>query len=227
MSIAVICPSCAKEHKVKDDSAGKKLRCKSCQTVISIPAVAATVESDPWDTADDGAEAAPVMRAPPPRMRKSNPKPEKSSRPRRSSGTGMPAAVIVAICANSVMFALNLFGVIGVFVQFGQTSNGAVAAGQTCGVIFPLIIEVAVVVGLLRQNNRIRWNSIVLDGLGLAVGLLTLAGILFLGAQHPQIGGAAAVGTGAVVAVLAIKVVLWITDMVALLTPSAQEWCNK
>jgi predicted Zn finger-like uncharacterized protein len=220
MSIAVTCPSCDKEYKVKDDSAGKKLRCKNCQTVIPIPEATEPAESDPWDAADDGAEAAPVMRAPP-RMRKSKPKSEKSSRPRRSSGTGMPATVIVSICANGLMILLNLFGIVDYLMEGG---NAARTGGRAAGTLIPVGIEIAIITGLVGRRMSSRRNSIILDGLGLVLGIGGLGMVLFLANRQPQL---VAGGLTLVISIASVKIALWITDMVVLLSPSAQDWCNQ
>ena len=37
MPIQVSCPVCAKIYKVKEEAAGKKLRCKDCGETVSIP----------------------------------------------------------------------------------------------------------------------------------------------------------------------------------------------
>lgn len=38
MSLTVSCPECDKKLKVKDDAAGKKIRCPGCSTVFPVPA---------------------------------------------------------------------------------------------------------------------------------------------------------------------------------------------
>ena len=37
MPISLSCPECAKPLRVKDESAGKKIRCPSCETIILVP----------------------------------------------------------------------------------------------------------------------------------------------------------------------------------------------
>ncbi|MEZ5939982.1 MAG: hypothetical protein R3C18_01235 [Planctomycetaceae bacterium] len=55
MTIQVSCPDCGMAYEVPDDKAGKKFRCKQCETIVSIP------DTDPppvrgggWDDGDDG-----------------------------------------------------------------------------------------------------------------------------------------------------------------------------
>ncbi|MEX0725660.1 MAG: hypothetical protein WD065_05295 [Planctomycetaceae bacterium] len=38
MTIQVKCPKCSKEYRLKDEMAGKKIRCKECETSIAVPA---------------------------------------------------------------------------------------------------------------------------------------------------------------------------------------------
>jgi predicted Zn finger-like uncharacterized protein len=37
MAITVVCDNCGKEFKVKDELAGKKIKCPACQTVLTVP----------------------------------------------------------------------------------------------------------------------------------------------------------------------------------------------
>ena len=39
--IKVNCPECNKAYSLKDNMAGKKVRCKECNTKITVPAAAA------------------------------------------------------------------------------------------------------------------------------------------------------------------------------------------
>src|SRR5215471_4283904 len=48
MSISVTCPNCETTLRVKDEAAGKKVRCKECQKVISVPAADGGGGAD-WD----------------------------------------------------------------------------------------------------------------------------------------------------------------------------------
>jgi len=56
MSMTVTCPDCDKTLKVKDDAAGKKVRCPACSTVLQIPAKSKDADDD---FLDDLEEAAP------------------------------------------------------------------------------------------------------------------------------------------------------------------------
>jgi len=48
MAIEVVCPNpgCAKAYRLKDEMAGKKVRCRQCQSAIEVPADGAAASSD-------------------------------------------------------------------------------------------------------------------------------------------------------------------------------------
>jgi hypothetical protein len=212
MSIDVACPECAKVHKVKEEAAGKKFRCKGCQAVVTIPAAAEIVEPDPWDVVDENAEAPPPM----PRRRK--PQPAKRSRSSSSSGSEMPVTIIVSICINGLMIALNVVGVIGNIMSGNIPGVG--------GVVVRLGIEIAIIKGLIDRSNSYRWQGAALDGVGLAFGMLCLPAIFFMGDQlkQPMLADG---GVAVFVAIIVAQMILWITDIVMLLSPSAKDWCNQ
>jgi hypothetical protein len=213
MSIDVACPECAKVHKVKEEAAGKKFRCKGCQAVVSIPEAAEISEPDPWDVVDEDAEAPPPM----PRRRKAQPA-KRSRSSSSSSGSGMPVTVIVSICINALMIVGNLFGIVVNLMMGNLPSVG--------GVFIRLGIEIAIIKGLVDRSNSYRWQAVALDGVGLGFVLLCIApaAIFFsdvVGKQMP------AEGMAVLAIIFAVQVVLWITDMVMLLSPSAKEFCNQ
>jgi WD40 repeat protein len=125
MSIIVQC-DCGKKYQVGDDKAGKKLRCKACNGIVSIPKSEAA-PADEWDDFgggfddfDDVGSAQPA--APRPRAKSgSRPKGKGKgkSKPGKSRG-GMSPAVkyslaggIVAVTAGIVVAILYSRGVIG------------------------------------------------------------------------------------------------------------------
>jgi hypothetical protein len=212
MSIDVACPECAKVHKVKEEAAGKKFRCKGCQAVVSIPEAAEIAEPDPWDVADEEAEA------PPPMARKRKPQPAKRGRSSSSSGSGMPVTVIVSICINALMLAGNLFGIVTSLMGGNMSGAG--------GVFVRLGIEIAIIKGLIDRSSKTRWQAVVLDGIGLGFVFLCITpGAIFFsdafGKQMP------AEGMAVLAIIFGAQAVLWIVDMVMLLSSSAKTYCNQ
>ncbi|MFN0197194.1 MAG: MJ0042-type zinc finger domain-containing protein [Planctomycetaceae bacterium] len=49
MPITVSCPECAQTYRLKDELAGKKVRCKGCETIIPIPQASSEIEDYNFD----------------------------------------------------------------------------------------------------------------------------------------------------------------------------------
>lgn len=215
MPIEVVCPSCDKVHKVKDEAAGKKLRCKGCQTVIPIPAAAAAVEDDLWETLDEnegGEELPPVIRQASPTKKKS------SKRSHSSSGDGMPVTVILSVGIN------GLFALYAAYSAVDFLMAGVI--GKAIGSGVRVLFDIMIIKGLFDRSNRLRWNSIMLDGLGLGFLFLCFAPTALLARQQLE-QQVAADAIGLLLLVFVIQSVLWLADLILLLTPSAKEHCNQ
>lgn len=104
MAIDIFCEECSTPGRVKDELAGKKIKCKSCGAVIRVPD-------------DEPLEEAPVARAPR--------KPAKRSPAKNSSGGGSPAVAIVA-----GVVGLALVAGVAVFLMSKRNPAGANAAGD-------------------------------------------------------------------------------------------------
>jgi hypothetical protein len=212
MSIEVICPTCDQVHRVKDESAGKKLRCKGCQAVIPIPAASETEEADPWDTGDI---EEPAPRQAPRQRKKSIAKPERA---RTRSSDGMPITIMVSLGICGLFIAIVLVTTVLNLIAGEKAQAG--------GTVVRLLIDITIIKGLLARSNRIRWNAIILDGVGLAFGFSCIAGAVFLASnpqfqQHVPAGGATLL-----IAIFAVQSVFWIVDLIMLLSPSARDYCN-
>jgi len=123
MSLSVECPGCGREYRVKDELAGKKIRCKECNTAMMVP----SPEQD-----DDLAELASKPAAlPTPSRKKSGSKAGKPAKKRKSSG-GM---------STGLKWVLGLLGgglLLGVLCCGGIVLMGWKAVGQlTTGVQVP------------------------------------------------------------------------------------------
>jgi hypothetical protein len=68
MAINVVC-DCGKEFKVKDDLAGKKIKCPACQSVLGVPAAGEDVAAAPSPSAGKRVVADEDVAAGPPRKR--------------------------------------------------------------------------------------------------------------------------------------------------------------
>lgn len=217
MPIQVVCPKCDKAYKVKDESAGKKLRCKQCETVFPIPA--AEEEGDPWDSLpepDEDDELPPARRLPPVQRKKPQ---TKAKRAKASSGDGVPVTIIVSMAICGLMMLLNLANLVMSLTQSNFTGVG--------GMLVRLGIEVRIIMGLYGRSNQARWTAIILDILGLVLAI-PCGGILLFAAQMPQVQQNVPQGMlGILIGAVIGQIILWIVDLVMLVSPSAREYCNE
>lgn len=171
MSVSVVCDDCGKEHRIADDSAGKKFRCRGCQSVLTVPspkkaspkAVASPKKPAPkervdepdyedYDDADDDDDFRPLPR-------KSSRRPAKKSRKGKSN------------FQKSVGSTLNWFGdldyvvketyialALVVFAAFGALAGGSFALpivllGALLGISLILISEIWVWLEIFHLNK--------------------------------------------------------------------------
>lgn len=217
MSVEVECPSCQKSYKVKAEAAGKKFRCKACETVITVPqpeaAEASFLDVDPWDAVDESAPPPPPM----PRRVKSS-SAERSSR--RSSSDGMPVTVMVSIGICGLLLALHLFGLVSTIVMENINKS------QIGGSLLRIGIGITIIKGLLDRSNRIRWNAIVLDIIGLVFVIFCMGVVLIVNQQAAMNQLGVDEKTGLIV-IFGVQFVLWIVDLVMLSHSSARDYCNQ
>lgn len=219
MSIDVICPTCDQVHKVKNESAGKKLRCKGCQAVIPIPATSEAEEADPWDTGDIEEPAPRQAPRPAPRQRKAQA--AKPARARARSTDGMPITIIAALGINWLLIAFN---VCFTAIYVAAVLAGIAAFSDLIRCIIRLAVEFTINKGLRGRSNRIRWNVIILDGTSLT--LLVCLGALYL--FLPQLGERIPPdGRALTLLSYGAYFVLCVAELSVLLSPSARDYCSE
>lgn len=197
MSISVECPECQATYNVKDELAGKKIRCKKCEGVIRIPADEFDFGADEFD--DEEEEEAPRV------VKKSKSKTTKKRTSRRSGG-GMPVAIIIAIICLVMMIGftlVNMFGTLSGENEFAQ--NQARKSGAIMGDLVRLIIQIAVLVGVARGSSGIRTPAIALG----VIFIIFIGGFGIIGALNRPDGGLLA-------AILAFAVSLRIVFVICL-----------
>jgi hypothetical protein len=162
MPVEARCSGCGRQYRLKDRLAGKKFRCRTCRTVVSVPDAKAT--SDPWDDLDlDSSRDQPgpaeyKFETPPaPRRRRTR---RKRSRSRRGGGSGMPTTITIAIGCE---VALILFYILDFVrqVAIGEFEAGHIVAG-VCIQIFVAMVNAGAALGYANRQNGIRWFSIVI-----------------------------------------------------------------
>ncbi len=131
MPIDVVCPKCGKDYRVKDERAGTRIRCKECQTAISVPALS---QDDDLDNESDWNDTA------------SQPMPGRSrgaSATRKPSRTGAvtgAAAFTTRKIFGALAILLALFMLLGIGVQVAKGNmrafGGLVVVAAVGGVGF-------------------------------------------------------------------------------------------
>ena len=114
MSLTVDCPECGKRYKVKDELAGKAIRCRECQATIRIPAAEADEEFN-FDASEMEAEAPPDELPPTRPKSKSAPKPV--ARKKRASSDSSAWKWVLGIAGGFVVLGLLCCGVAGYLIS--------------------------------------------------------------------------------------------------------------
>ncbi|MBI3861605.1 MAG: hypothetical protein HY290_06890 [Planctomycetia bacterium] len=243
MSISCECPECGKRLKAADSAAGKKAKCPDCGGAVPIP-----VRKKPKPESADGGDfdlqnldidagmAGPVeeeqvacamcgemVKATASRCRYCG---ENLEAPRRktgkrssSSGPGMPVPVVIAFIVECLFIGLNGLGIVGNLMQSNIPGAG--------GSLVRMGIEVSIAAGLWQRKSSARMSALVLDGIGIVL-MLVCGGFLLAMGQQPQFKAQIPQEMGAIlVVILAGQIVLYITEIVALMTGSAQEYLDQ
>ncbi len=122
--IDVQCPTCSKGYRVSDDKAGKKLRCRECQAVVSIPAAVDLDLGgyDDFDTDDYGAapggDAFDDAFSPQPATRSSH---RRRRKPVKKSG-GNAGIIIAAVCGGGMILLVLVVGIVFAVKNMGTSS---------------------------------------------------------------------------------------------------------
>lgn len=214
MPIEVTCPTCSRAYKVKEEAAGKKLRCKGCETVIPIPdAVDIVDEEDPWDGLDEQDQPA----LPPARVSRPKARPKSSG---GGSSSGMPPTIIGSLVLCAITIVVALLGVAGMIVT--GDFRKVIAAG------IRILVAGVIMKGLLDRRDRIRRNAIMLDCLGLGLlGLCVTPALLFANQQAAIVEKMDAGSMTLAMVGLGFQMLIWIVDLVLLLSPSAKSYTNQ
>ena len=219
MAIAISCGKCGKRYSVKDELAGKKIRCKECETLIAIPlpsddddlfggvelkSTGRSIDED--EEEDDDEESRPV--------RRSKAKKKSSARRNWRPSDGMPVGVILAITAIAILMVLNSLALV-------FASNPL----QIGGPIVRLLIEARVMWGLSQRMSQTRVAATIMA----VLMTLVLAALWFM-LSHEQIQGRNAMKPDEVFilgVLFGIQICCELVVIVGLNLPTSQQYLSE
>ena len=150
MSLHMVCPECEHSHRVREEFAGRKVRCKGCGTALRVPApIEDDFEVDDFTepgSEDDLAEddyGVPVSR--PARRRKSR-KRKRSTEPATKPQTfvnrkQMAVLVMILVMASRYGFVPSLWPILSI------RSLGVMRLVSTLATLASLLAYVALIIG--------------------------------------------------------------------------------
>jgi predicted Zn finger-like uncharacterized protein len=101
MSLTVECPECGKRYQIKDELAGKAIRCRECQATIRVPIMETEDESLDFDASEMEADE-PQDELPPSRP-KSKPAPKPIAKKKRTSSSSSAWKWVLGILGGFVL----------------------------------------------------------------------------------------------------------------------------
>ncbi|MFV0446288.1 MAG: hypothetical protein ACK5Q5_22165 [Planctomycetaceae bacterium] len=120
MKIDVICPDCDTKYRVGEEHAGKKIRCKQCQSVVEIPAAAAVDDELGGDDDEFSWDEAPAPKRSasggglPPRVRRNpvekQPREIPRQKPKWEGGSGVNHQLVIALVGGAAIIGLLIAG---------------------------------------------------------------------------------------------------------------------
>ena len=182
MPITFECPSCQKSYRVQDTHAGKKFRCKNCESVISVPFEEVEIlEEDEDDWGEDDSWNAPPASSNVPKKRpgsaKRRPKSKgRSSRRRSNSSDSMPVSLMVVLGVMGLVILINIGGVLTSIAE-----NPAYAVGR--GMV--TAIQLALLIGLIYRSNVARIITIIFSCLPVILSVVALIGAFLAADKLP------------------------------------------
>ncbi|MDB5390036.1 MAG: hypothetical protein JWM11_5682 [Planctomycetaceae bacterium] len=155
MTIQVRCAECFQEFRVKDELAGKKIRCKGCQAVMTV-SEAEEMDADSDDFGDDDGEEAPPIKS----KRTQNQGGSKSKKTGKKSGSKSRATGGNWSWNRSRVFAAIavLWGgaasIRNLMVGFAPSGDRAYDNGLVIGIGFAGVMFVVGLYFLLAKDRR-------------------------------------------------------------------------
>ena len=155
MPIPAVCDECFAEYKVKDEFAGRRMKCKQCGSLIAIPKPARrqAAEVDEWEVVDSDEEPADLP--PVPSRKKSTPAPKAKKRSARSSRESDFSGVVLDpenrwwVVLVSLGAAVLLLGIVAPTAAFVLGLMAGLVAALVGGIVMLVTIASESIVCLL------------------------------------------------------------------------------
>ena len=232
MAIKVKCSGCSKVYQVKDEAAGKKIRCKECDKLIPVPKPKApkVEEEDDWLDAieEDESEDELPRRVVRPKSKASTSTKKKVKRARPS----MPGSAVgvVALCVIGMAYWTFLgFAVLG---GSQMLPGPAATASKGVGSIFLIwaIVDLTTIIGLFLRVNIIRYIGLVFDGIGFICSMIAIIlSIIGIAMAASNLQPGQAINWGRFIGVQVVYIfaaVIWLIDFSLLRSDSTVDYMN-
>ena len=232
MAIHTSCPACGKTYVVDDGLAGQKLACRECDQLVRIPnpfrmlgrSAMDDAAVDAVGTEDDQSDDIEIPTGVrPPRIAKKK-KNQPKHNPREVASVfevyvyGLPLSIAIA------MFCQVMIGLSAAYLVYENFSDGNVIFGWLS---LSRVIWISVIAHEIHSGGRVcRWFSISLSIVGIAFSLFMFVGVFALIHTDTIVSGQPKV-VDYLFMVVGFQFLLYVTNLIALLTTSAKHYCNR
>ena len=205
MPIEVDCPACFVPYRLKDEFAGKRIKCKQCGAVVPVPRPgrqAVAEAEEPWDETPEEPQRPAPGRA------------KKKRKKKAASGGGPPLGLVLGLGGAALGLVL-LLGIVGIFwtPALALLSIGGMIIGMAlclvggvacliaafnedpiCGVMWIFVPFYSLYYVITRFADISRW--VAMWGAGVAVVMLTACFVGVVGELGPRLAGGGPAGDG-------------------------------
>jgi hypothetical protein len=161
VTIQVTCESCYRTYGVKDQYAGRRIKCPDCGSPVQIPDGAARPPAEENIFGDD--EFGFAAEPPPPRSRQGRSSSAKSPSPVKS-GTSIPVVWVIIAAAIGGLALMVCGGIVVFFMVAGDGGGPVAAAGRTTEL--DRVIAVRQIGATREESGSLRFTDDTVDETG-------------------------------------------------------------
>ncbi len=241
MAISVSCGKCDKRYSVKDELAGKKFRCKECETLVAVPAP--HDDDDPFSgltmkssgrAIDDDEEEEEEEYDESPRSRSRRPARKEKSKPRRvsrsrdemSMGVKFAIGAIVGLRCFNFLSLLGLMMISAMLMIQNQQNRDLVQILGTMIIMAPVIIrifiEYRVIWGLRQKQSQTRLTATIMA----VLMTLIIGAFVCLLASTPLLPQQPAGAAQFMIALLSFQLLCELVVIIGLNLPASSEFLS-